>query len=90
MRINLANVYINEGNDMTLIINNLDKSQNQRKELKRIENVRHGLFQKAQNVLEEGLAINPNSRLLVNELLILYTELGDGKNARRMKKLLKN
>lgn len=90
VRINLANVYINEGNDMTLIINTLDKSQNQRKELKRIENVRHGLFQKAQNVLEEGLAINPNSRLLVNELLILYTELGDGKNARRMKKLLKN
>lgn len=87
-RINLAKVYIKEGNEFTLMMRTRDPEERRKIDYKKFRNLREELYLKAMELLEEGLITNPESVLLKRHLYKLYVSLEDEKYMRRMKKTM--
>lgn len=87
-RINLAKVYVMEGNEFTLLMRTRDPEERKKIDYKKFRNLREELYLKAMELLEEGLITNPESVLLKRQLYKLYVSLDDKKYLRRMKKTM--
>ena len=87
-RINLAKIYIKEGNELTLMMRTRDPKERKKIDYKKFRNLRKELYLKAMELLEEGLITNPESILLKRHLYKLYVSLDDKKYMRRMKKTM--
>jgi tetratricopeptide (TPR) repeat protein len=87
-RINLAKIYIKEGNELTLMMRTRDPKERKKIDYKKFRNLREELYLKAMELLEEGLITNPESILLKRHLYKLYVSLDDKKYMRRMKKTM--
>ena len=87
--LNLSTLYVNLGNELIDKMNNLGDSTSENARYDNMSNQKKVYFKKAAEVLERGIIHNPNNIDLLEQLKNIYGALGDGKNFRRIEKMLK-
>lgn len=86
--LNLSTTYVNEGNDLVEIMNELGNSRADFAKYDELKSQRDDLFREATLVLEEALKLAPDNKAVLNQLKNLYGALSDTANFKRMKELL--
>ena len=87
--LNLSTIYVNLGNELIDKMNNLGDSTSENARYDNMSNQKKVYFKKAAEVLERGIIYNPSNVDLLEQLKNIYGALGDGKNFRRIEKLLR-
>lgn len=86
--LNLSTTYVNEGNELVDVMNNLGTSRADTQKYDELKAKRDDLFQEGAGVLETALKNTPDNVQILEQLKNIYAALGDNENFMRIKKLI--
>lgn len=86
--LNLSTTYVNEGNDLVDVMNNLGTSRADTQKYDELKTKRDDLFKEGANILETALKNTPDNVQILDQLKNIYAALGDNDNFMRIKKLI--
>lgn len=86
--LNLSTTYVNEGNSLIDVMNELGSSKADIVKYDELKQKKDDLFLEGVTVLEDALKTNPDNQGVLTQLKNIYGALGDTENFMRIKKLL--